>query len=428
MTHLRAALTIAAFLSSVMLVACGGSSTEGRGRELRRQRRQVRCGRHAAEGFRRRWRAGPRARPWGPPAPRPSWTHIRPASRRRAMQRSRCATARASRAASSRVLAVRMRPAPPSAPATTPPASRRAAPRQRRVRPVWPACSPALSPVPYPCVTAGLEWWVRWLVRWVRWIVRWLRRLVRRARWLVRRARRLVGKRDLPGRRTRVLQWLGGRQPDRLHHRLSGHRGSGRDGLRRRAADIEEHGLPLAPGPGVDNIGGSAPSLVVETDVSLAPLTTLELGAAPGISCAPPTMRSWRRRGVGGSARAAPGGPRRWVDVVVADAGVEGLVLNIATRGVRFEEGGLVTAAAGEPWDELVAATVARGWAGLECLTGIPGRVGATPSRTWRLRTGGRRDHPAGPCARPTHRPAGDAFEPTAAPSATATACFAPPR
>jgi UDP-N-acetylmuramate dehydrogenase len=38
-----------------------------------------------------------------------------------------------------------------------------------------------------------------------------------------------------------------------------------------------------------------------------------------------------------------------------------------------------VTAAAGEPWDALVARAVERGWAGLECLSGIPGLVGATP-------------------------------------------------
>ena len=38
-----------------------------------------------------------------------------------------------------------------------------------------------------------------------------------------------------------------------------------------------------------------------------------------------------------------------------------------------------LTAAAGEPWDPLVLETVERGWAGLECLSGIPGLVGATP-------------------------------------------------
>ena len=69
-------------------------------------------------------------------------------------------------------------------------------------------------------------------------------------------------------------------------------------------------------------------------------------------------------------------------NLVVADAGVDGLVVKVALRGVRVKEvsGRVeVTAAAGEPWDALVAHAVERGWAGLECLSGIPGLVGATP-------------------------------------------------
>jgi UDP-N-acetylmuramate dehydrogenase len=69
-------------------------------------------------------------------------------------------------------------------------------------------------------------------------------------------------------------------------------------------------------------------------------------------------------------------------NVVVADAGVDALVIQIALRGVDAREtaGAVeVTAAAGEPWDDLVGQTVERGWAGLECLSGIPGLVGATP-------------------------------------------------
>jgi UDP-N-acetylmuramate dehydrogenase len=69
-------------------------------------------------------------------------------------------------------------------------------------------------------------------------------------------------------------------------------------------------------------------------------------------------------------------------NLVVADEGVDALVVKLSLRGVSTREvdGGLeVTAAAGEPWDDLVGHTVARGWAGLECLSGIPGLVGATP-------------------------------------------------
>ena len=69
-------------------------------------------------------------------------------------------------------------------------------------------------------------------------------------------------------------------------------------------------------------------------------------------------------------------------NLVVADRGVEALVVRMALRGVtsRTANGAVeVTAAAGEPWDDFVRLTVERGWAGLECLSGIPGLVGATP-------------------------------------------------
>ena len=69
-------------------------------------------------------------------------------------------------------------------------------------------------------------------------------------------------------------------------------------------------------------------------------------------------------------------------NLVVADHGVEALVVRLALRGVQSRPivGAVeVTAAAGEPWDDFVRLTVERGWAGLECLSGIPGLVGATP-------------------------------------------------
>src|SRR5438094_2178850 len=69
-------------------------------------------------------------------------------------------------------------------------------------------------------------------------------------------------------------------------------------------------------------------------------------------------------------------------NLVVADEGIDGLVVKIALRGVHTREahGGVeLIAAAGEPWDDLVRSSVERGWAGFECLSGIPGLVGATP-------------------------------------------------
>jgi UDP-N-acetylmuramate dehydrogenase len=65
-------------------------------------------------------------------------------------------------------------------------------------------------------------------------------------------------------------------------------------------------------------------------------------------------------------------------NLVVADAGFPGTVLRIASRGVRVD-GDRLEVAAGEPWDPFVARCVAEGRAGVECLSGIPGSVGATP-------------------------------------------------
>ena len=69
-------------------------------------------------------------------------------------------------------------------------------------------------------------------------------------------------------------------------------------------------------------------------------------------------------------------------NLVIADEGVDGLVIKVALRGLTSQvtqHATLLTAAAGEPWDDVVRHSVERGWAGLECLSGIPGLVGATP-------------------------------------------------
>jgi len=119
------------------------------------------------------------------------------------------------------------------------------------------------------------------------------------------------------------------------------------------------------------------------TDAALAPLTTLELGGAAEhlveattLSEVVDALRWARTRGV--SVTVLGGGS----NVVVSDDGVRGLVLRLAVRGIELErrhDRVLLTAAAGEPWDEVAAASVAEDLAGLECLSGIPGTAGATP-------------------------------------------------
>jgi UDP-N-acetylmuramate dehydrogenase len=69
-------------------------------------------------------------------------------------------------------------------------------------------------------------------------------------------------------------------------------------------------------------------------------------------------------------------------NTVVADGGFPGLVLRVAIRGIDTSvtsDQVLIRAGAGEEWDTLVSLCVSNGWAGFECLSGIPGRVGATP-------------------------------------------------
>ena len=83
------------------------------------------------------------------------------------------------------------------------------------------------------------------------------------------------------------------------------------------------------------------------------------------------------------------GGQEEWLvlgggsNLVVADAGFDGTVIRVLTKGVER----LLTAPgtvrlrvqAGEEWDAVVAFAVGNGWAGIEALSGIPGSAGAAP-------------------------------------------------
>ncbi|HEX8172773.1 MAG TPA: UDP-N-acetylmuramate dehydrogenase [Thermoanaerobaculia bacterium] len=69
-------------------------------------------------------------------------------------------------------------------------------------------------------------------------------------------------------------------------------------------------------------------------------------------------------------------------NLLISDEGFNGLVVRLELRGITIESDDrsvMVKVAAGEPWDDFVRMTVERGWAGVECLSGIPGSTGATP-------------------------------------------------
>ncbi|HEU5469790.1 MAG TPA: UDP-N-acetylmuramate dehydrogenase [Actinophytocola sp.] len=121
----------------------------------------------------------------------------------------------------------------------------------------------------------------------------------------------------------------------------------------------------------------------VRTAVPLSGHTTLRLGGPAARFVAPGTAEE-----VAAAVRAADrsGDPVLVLgggsNVVVPDTGFPGTVVRVANLGTEIDrvDGALrLTADAGENWDTVVAATVEAGLGGLECLSGIPGLVGATP-------------------------------------------------
>lgn len=126
-------------------------------------------------------------------------------------------------------------------------------------------------------------------------------------------------------------------------------------------------------------------SILLQHDIPLGPLTTLQLGGnarfffrAQSEEEIVDAVRLARERGLdlfvlgGGS------------NVLFSDAGFDGLVIQVALRGVDHDPGSSdqperITVASGENWDNFVAHCVRKGLAGVECLSGIPGLVGGTP-------------------------------------------------
>lgn len=127
----------------------------------------------------------------------------------------------------------------------------------------------------------------------------------------------------------------------------------------------------------------SPPLPGLQENVPLGPKTTIGLGGD--------ARWFFTAENVDDLARAHEWARERGIDVlllgggsnmVISDRGFPGLVVALQLRGVDVISSNdvvRVRVAAGESWDDFVRLAVENGWAGIECLSGIPGSVGATP-------------------------------------------------
>jgi UDP-N-acetylmuramate dehydrogenase len=123
--------------------------------------------------------------------------------------------------------------------------------------------------------------------------------------------------------------------------------------------------------------------MLIQENVPLAPLTTFKVGGPARYFAEAKTIAEVSEAVVFAVARGLSlfvlGGGS---NLVISDAGWQGLVLRVGILGIeeRNEDGKTAFAAgAGEEWDKFVARAVARNCAGVDCLSGIPGSIGGTP-------------------------------------------------
>ncbi|MFM9903772.1 MAG: UDP-N-acetylmuramate dehydrogenase [Pyrinomonadaceae bacterium] len=131
----------------------------------------------------------------------------------------------------------------------------------------------------------------------------------------------------------------------------------------------------------------------IQENVSLAPYTTFKVGGEARYFVRAESEDAVVRALAFADSKAIPvfilGGGS---NVLISDTGFNGLVLQIALKGILDstfqipkpgpdEDQNLrtITARAGEDWDDFVEHCVKNDLAGVECLSGIPGFVGGTP-------------------------------------------------
>lgn len=121
----------------------------------------------------------------------------------------------------------------------------------------------------------------------------------------------------------------------------------------------------------------------IEENIALAPLTTLRVGGSARYFVCAGSVEDVEAAVTFAEEKSLPlfvlGGGS---NVLISDEGFAGLVLQIGISGIDHtheRETIRLIVGAGEDWNALVAFCVTRHLSGLECLSGIPGTVGATP-------------------------------------------------
>jgi len=142
------------------------------------------------------------------------------------------------------------------------------------------------------------------------------------------------------------------------------------------------------------------PTLNIQQNVNLAPFTTLKIGGNARYFVRAETeqqvVETIKFAGDNDLKLFILGGGS---NILIADTGFDGVVLNVAIPGIQETEAKSsnfgsesanvlesetvsmqrITVGAGEDWDNFVKYCVDRNLAGVECLSGIPGFVGGTP-------------------------------------------------
>jgi UDP-N-acetylmuramate dehydrogenase len=126
------------------------------------------------------------------------------------------------------------------------------------------------------------------------------------------------------------------------------------------------------------------PALKFQEFIPLAPYTTLRIGGPARFFCEVEGEAELVEAVSFAKERNLPlfvlGGGS---NLLVSDAGFDGVVLRVggavSKRERREGESVLLEVGAGENWDDVVLYAVDRGYAGIECLAGIPGDAGGTP-------------------------------------------------